>query len=165
MRPKRTSFNVVTKVFALIGVVFMSDCSESKELSLYSAKIVDLSSVNLPKSSLVGSLDQVKWLTHPRAGVALWDPREERFLVLPLCESKNPDAPLLLSLYPNEIPPTSQRLLDCFPKGHTVICKNSGATNTTIVVSANYRSVGKIEVNSDAQGLEIDYHGDTSYLF
>jgi hypothetical protein len=134
-------------------------------LPLYSARVVDLSSVDLQKYLLDGGSRDVTWVTGTRVGVALWDPGEERFLVFPICEGNSLDAPLTLSLLPDEMPRQSGALMRSFPRGAHIRCRNSAAFYTEISVSRDKPGVGRIRVTSDAQGLEIDYHGSDQYLF
>jgi hypothetical protein len=134
-----------------------------KSLHLYSPRLIDLSGIDLSKRTMVPeNLASVRWSSLGPAGVALFDPKEERFLVFPL--GTGFDYPM--SFEPWEMPPPSKRWASSLRVSQTYRFESSNGAKIRITTSDGSSYLGRIAISCERQGLEINYSSsDEQYLF
>lgn len=165
--PRTTLLFAATLAFTAIalwlGLLAYSIWSEPT-IPVYSARIVDLSSVDLSKHGVAAGA-VIHWATEPHAGVAVWNAEEETFLVFPL--ESPPDEDLgetFLYFGPGELPSATNRLMKVFGVGKAFHFRTADS-HIDIQMSAHAPLVGSINLDYFGQGWPIDYKGREEFLF
>ena len=151
---------------AIFIALFAKDCDDSEpKISLYSPRIIDLSSLTDKQMAGPGFDPKTHWLTTPHAGVACWNKDTDTYFVYPIGDSAEEANFNGFQLTSFELPKPTPALIKAFHPGLHLSCHPSQSSSVDIQIANGDVGMGKISVHYNGQGWPMDYSGDEQYLF
>lgn len=114
----------------------------------FGARIVDLSQLDVSSFSTTKSA-RIDWATETPCGLAVFDPRENRFLVFPF--TKRGGFSELLSIEVSKMPSCSVAVSRLFSQGKTYRLSSVYDTEIVVRISEKSRFVGSIRATNQSE--------------